>query len=474
MPLRDWIQWQARQAITLFMLAGSFACENLARGAITVHQGQLNMPATGRAGFREMPPASTGLELPVSSRQRTSPNSLFVANPGAAAGDYDGDGRCDVFICNLEGRSALFRNLGHWQFTNSNAAAGLDLDGRAIYGATFADLNGDGHLDLLALSLTETNSLYLGDGHGRFTEDRQFPWRHTIVGGDITATLADIDGDGDLDLYMTSYSQRRYMDVMDPAVLGRLIEDQKARMRRGEPPDADFEKVFEIHPFSREGVLDYHLEERSIPDVLYLNEGAGIFQPIVESTNRFLEADGAACLLRDWGLGAAFRDVNGDGAPDLYVCNDYLSADRFWLNDGTGRFIAANREALRHTSRFSMGVDLGDLNRDGHVDLITLDMLSRSHTRRIVESGSVSPPPIVWGQPFQRPQYLQNSLHLGRGDGTFAEISRYAGLQASDWSWCVLCLDVDLDGFEDVIITTGMERDFLDADVAARIRRWRT
>ena len=150
---------------------------------------------------------------------------------------------------------------------------------------------------------------------------------------------------------------------------------------------------------------------------------------------------------------AAFRDLNGDGSPDLYVCNDYWTPDRLWLNDGSGRFRAVDSLAVRRISASSMGVDFADLNHDGHPDIFAVDMLSRSaelRKRQMVAKRLTSPHPGSFQARVQTPQ---NTLLLNRGDGTFAEIACLAGLQASDWSWSPLFLDADLDGHEDVFLS---------------------
>src|SRR5262249_8620021 len=145
---------------------------------------------------------------------------------------------------------------------------------------------------------------------------------------------------------------------------------------------------------------------------------------------------------------ASFRDLNGDGFPDLYVCNDYWTPDRIWINDGHGHFRAADKLAFRHTSASSMGVDFADVNRSGNLDLFVVDMLSRDlrlRKRQMFAQTPVAQPP---GLIDNRPQIMRNTFFQNRGDGTFAEISDYAGLSASEWSWSPLFLDVDLDGYE--------------------------
>jgi len=168
-------------------------------------------------------------------------------------------------------------------------------------------------------------------------------------------------------------------------------------------------------------------------------------------------------------LSAKFTDVDGDGAPDLYVCDDFEDPDFLWLNDGNGTFREAPRLALRSTSNSSMAVDFSDVDRDGQVDIFVADMLGRG-PRRKTEIPTHTPLPKLIGQIDDRPQWQRNTLLKNRGDGTFAEIAGFAGIEASDWSWDAQFLDVDLDGYEDLLITTGHLWDVMDADTWERAR----
>jgi len=158
-----------------------------------------------------------------------------------------------------------------------------------------------------------------------------------------------------------------------------------------------------------------------------------------------------------------FRDINDDGAPDLYVCNDFDSPDRIWLNDGKGNFRAMPAAAIRHTCMFSMGVDFADVNRDGHDDIFVADMLSQNETIRHTRQG-IAPYFHTAGDWASRPQYSQNMLYLNRGDGTYAETSWLSGVPASEWTWMPAFLDVDLDGWEDLLVTNGNQLDSMDID----------
>jgi len=164
-----------------------------------------------------------------------------------------------------------------------------------------------------------------------------------------------------------------------------------------------------------------------------------------------------------------FRDLNGDGAPDIYVCNDFWSPDRVWINDGRGKFRALPALGLRHTSTFSMGIDFADINRDGLDDFIVLDMLSPDHLRRMTQLSQGDSAGASVGEGAERVQVGRNTLFLNRGDGTYAEIGQFSGVEATGWSWCPIFLDVDLDGYEDLLISTGSRFDTQDSDAENRI-----
>ncbi|MBT4068748.1 MAG: VCBS repeat-containing protein, partial [Candidatus Marinimicrobia bacterium] len=201
-------------------------------------------------------------------------------------------------------------------------------------------------------------------------------------------------------------------------------------------------------------------------DQFYLNDGKGNFKLIDITQSHFTDENGQSIEehLRDWGLMAQFRDINNDTHPDIYICNDFESPDRAWINNGDGTFRALPKLALRHTSNSSMAVDFSDLNNDGLQDFFVTDMMSQSHIRQKTQMGTMAPTPLSIGDIDDRPQYMHNTLFLNRGDNTFSEISQFSNTQASEWSWASMFIDVDLDGFEDVLITTGHMYDVQDSD----------
>jgi hypothetical protein len=172
----------------------------------------------------------------------------------------------------------------------------------------------------------------------------------------------------------------------------------------------------------------------------------------------------------DWGLTATFRDMNNDGYPDIYVCNDYWTPDRIWINDGKGHFRAIDKLALRSTSASSMGIDFADIDGDGNMDFFVVDMLSRDHQRRMMQGEAFKPVPAKIGEIDNRPQINRNTLFLNRGDDTYAEIANLAGVADSEWSWSPVFLDADLDGYPDIFVANGHARDVQDFDTANQIK----
>lgn len=225
-------------------------------------------------------------------------------------------------------------------------------------------------------------------------------------------------------------------------------------------------------------ILDGRLEETGQPNQLLLNDGQGRFTAVPWTGVAFLDESGRPLAEPplDWGLTAGFRDVNGDGAPDLYVCNDYWTPDRFWLNDGRGRFRGVEPLAHRKTSASFMSVEFADLDRDGDLDFFVGDMLSRYPAMRKRQLLAQVPRASPIGVLDDRPLVMRKTLYLNRGDTTFAEVAFQAGIEASDWSWSPVFLDVDLDGYEDLVIGAGHFRDVQDFDaereIQSRQRNW--
>lgn len=403
-----------------------------------------------------MEPAFTGIRF---TNQLASSlaiqNQNLLNGSGVAAGDFDGDGHCDLYFCAIAGANALFKNLGDWRFTNVSARAGVECAGWPSTGAVFADTDGDGDLDLLVTTLGTGVHSFRNDGNGRFHETTVEDGLKSSTGSTSMA-LGDVDRDGDLDLYVANYG-----------ALSVLRSGGRVEVRR---VNNQWE-VLGPHA-NRLRYIDGRIEEVGEADVLYLNEGKGRFLAHSWNSPRFLDATGKPkAPPLDYGLGVQMYDVNNDGALDLYVCNDYQTPDRFWLNDGTGNFREAPWQVLRKFPFSSMGVDFADVDRDGTVDFFVVEMASREHARRMRQLSGAVPSPNLPGRPEMRPQVLRNALYRGEGDGTWSEVAEFAGVASTDWSWQPVFLDVDLDGYEDLLVVNGVQFDTLDRDTLARIQR---
>lgn len=418
---------------------------------------RLQVPAEGKAGFTRM-----GLETGVNftnlvSTNRYTTNQIYLNGSGVAAGDIDSDGLVDLFFCSIDGPNALYRNIGHWRFEESAASAGVAFPDLDCTGAAFADLDGDRDLDLVLNTVGQGTHFLANDGKGKFATAGKF----NLGRGGMSLALADIDRDGDLDIYIANYRTSTIRDDPNATISGDYVNGRPVPSKYNGRPltTPELQGRFTFGPTGK-------IVEHGELDLLLRNEGGGKFTPLGPTDGLFLEEDGKPLQTfpYDWGLSCMFHDINGDGAPDLYVCNDFESPDRIWINDGKGKFRALSTRSVRHTSMFSMGVDFADVNRDGNVDFFVADMLSRSHQSRQVQTGEVPPYMHRPGEIENRPSYSHNTLFLNRGDSSFAEIAWFARVEASEWSWSPVFLDVDLDGFEDLLVTTGHQLEMMNGD----------
>ena len=418
---------------------------------------------TGKApGFTLLEPSKTGITFTNSvSDSLLVENRQLAQGAGVCISDVDGDGHSDVFLARTTGPNALYRNLGSWRFEDIAVRAGVAAPDRTSTGCAFADVDGDGDADLILLALGGPNAVFVNDGAGRFSERSS---GLTDSAGSMTAAVADVDGDGDLDLYVANNKPYTTIDRIPPQE--RAFE----RVTRTLGPDR-----YEVRPqyrrdykiVNRADLGGFSLVQRADPDFFYLNDGTGHFTREPMARNRRFRDEAGAPLAEeyeDFGLAAMLADLNGDRAPDLYVANDFEDRDQLWLNDGQGRFKLIPWYGVRATSNSGMAVAVGDVNRDGHPDLFEVDMMS-ADTRRL--KTQIPTHTAVARQPgigADRPQMQRNTLQLSRGDGTFAELARFAGVGRSGWSWSTVFLDVDLDGWEDLLVGTGHVTDVMDGD----------
>src|SRR5437867_1853602 len=348
---------RVRAPLSVFLLLGLFApTAGLAPGEplswqheVGYRKARLSVPAIGKTGFTLLTREVTGIQWTNRlSARRVSERQNLMNGAGVALGDFDGDGLCDIYLCNKEGANALYRNLGNWKFEDVAVIAGVTCTNQSSTGAVFADLNGDGRLDLLVNSFTGPNACLINLGKGRFANVTEAAGL-VSKGGTTSLALGDMTGDGNLDLYVAYFG------------IEAILRDGGAygfRMANGLP-------VVTGRYAKRLKIAGGRLQELGEPDMLLLNDGHAHFPP-AQRESGFRDEDGHPMAPPpDFGLAVQVRDIDSDGTPDIYVCNDFQTPDRVWLNDGAGHFHGVGRLALRNMSYASMGVDFADIDRDG-------------------------------------------------------------------------------------------------------------
>ena len=428
---------------------------------------ELAIAARGRAGFEQRAAPTTGIVHQNDIDELHGLDNRGLLNgAGVAVGDVDGDDLVDVFLASQESPAVLYHNEGRLHFTDVTAASGLTLAGVKSTSAVLADVDGDRDLDLIVGTFGGQVLLFLNDGHGHFSDATA---RSGLTGGYMatTMTLADVDGNGSLDLYVATYKTHNALDVYPPQA---RAFDQVLKQVGGAMTVVDEWKA-EYRVETRPDLGGFLRSQRAEPDLFFLNDGAGHFTRTPMMGARFRDEDGRPLTQEPdyFTLAARFYDVNNDGAPDLYVCNDLEDPDQFWINDGAGNFRLALRSALRVTSNTCMSVDFADVDRDGNVDIFTTDMLSPTLAARQRQIPTHTPLQKPVGR-AERTQWMRNMLHRSRGDGTWSEIGEFAGVAATDWTWASAFLDVDLDGYDDLLTVNGHRYDVREADPYERIR----
>ncbi|HEY4247068.1 MAG TPA: FG-GAP-like repeat-containing protein [Lacunisphaera sp.] len=391
--------------------------------------GMTEVPLAPRSGpkgatlFTGMSPQSTGI---VAENRYADPKmwgqlyrefEVGAVGTGVAIGDYDGDGRPDIFVVSKTETCRLFRNLGNWKFEDVTDKAGVGDKGDAAgiwkQGATFVDVNNDGLLDIYVCRFNAPNLLYINQGDGTFKEEAE---RRGLAVNDasVMAAFCDYDRDGWLDVFI----QTNILDTV-------------------------------AHP---NGQRNY----------LFHNNGDGTFTNVTDRAGISGEGQGHS---------ATWWDYDSDGWPDLYVANDFAPADKLYRNNHDGTFTDVIDRVVPHMPYSSMGSDLGDVNNDGLIDLFVAEMAATTHQK---DQRTMAPSRSLLSQDppdgsRTAPQYFHNALYLNTATGRCVEAAFLAGLAATDWTWSVRFEDLDNDGRLDLHVTNGMHRESHNADLMARM-----
>ena len=378
---------------------------------------------------------------------------------GVAVGDFDGDGKPDIFFAGTTQPSRLYRQvgkLGEMKFEDITKSAGpIEGGGNWATGVGVADVNGDGRLDIYVCYYEKPNQLFLNMGPGPNGEPVVFKEVAAPAGLDAvdcshSVYFADYDGDGKMDMYL----------------LTNRIEDPKGtptEMPVDKHPDGTVtlkpgsERYYTVWRYDYD---NWGTEAMGTPDRLYHNDGNG-----PDGVPKFTDVTAKAGISgRGDGLSAMWLDYDGDGLPDLYVANDFISTDKLYHNNGDGTFTDKLAEAAPHTPWFSMGTDFGDVNNDLLPDILIADMSATSHFKSKTTMGIMGGIDLKRSYNSDPPQYMRNTLLINTGTGRFLEGARLFGISSTDWTWSVKFADFDLDGWQDIYLNNGISRHMNDSD----------
>lgn len=348
----------------------------------------------------------------------------FYNGGGVAIGDINNDGLPDIFLVSNMGDNQLYLNRGNFVFENISEKAGIKGTKAWSTGATFADVNGDGWLDIYVCNAgnrandDRSNELFINQKDGTFKEMAK-QYGLDDKGFSTHAAFFDYDKDGDLDMYLLNNS---FIPV------GRL---GYANLRN-----------------KRDSLGGHKLFRNDGNVFVDVSEQAGIYGSII-----------------GFGLGITIGDVNNDNWPDIYISNDFYERDYLYINNHDGTFKETIEDAMPHISLSSMGADIADINNDGYLDIFVTDMLPENvpRLRRTSTYEGYDLYQIKLSRDFHH-QFMQNMLQLNNGNSTFSEVSRMAGVEATDWSWGALMFDMDDDGLKDIFVANGINKDVTDQD----------
>ena len=372
----------------------------------------------------------SGIEFANDYKLRENEQNVFMeTGSGVAIGDFDNDGLNDVYMVGADIGNRLYKNIGNMKFRDMTEKANVGGDGHIGSGATFADVDNDGFLDLFVCNMGGPNLMYMNQGDGTFIEQAHRRGLN-YIGASKVGSFCDYDNDGDLDIYLLTYQ--------DESLGG------KQRIA-GNEYYADLEGKVVI---------------AGEKDIFYRNNGDGTFEDYTEVSGIFGFAPG---------LSAQWMDYNDDGWQDIYVTTDFHLTDRLYENQGDGRFKDVISQVVKRTPWYSMGMDSGDLNGDGMVDFLIADMAGSSHFKQKVDMGEMLDANwfLTSGDPRQA---MKNCLYINSGTGPFFEASGFAGLTSTDWTWAIRFVDLDSDGKLDVYMTTGHARDSMNSDILTQVK----
>jgi len=354
----------------------------------------------------------------------------FYNGSGVGAGDFNNDGKIDLFFASNQQQNKIYLNQGGLKFTDVTAQANIPQDGGWSTGVSVIDINNDGLLDLYICrvgkyeTLHSKNQFLINTGIDKsgvpHFADKAQEYGLDFSGFSTQAAFFDYDLDGDLDMFLLNHSVHQNNNFRPRTVFAGTYDSLSG-------------------------------------DRIFKNEHGHFIEATRET--------GINSTAISYGLGIAVADINLDGYPDIYIGNDFHENDYLYINQKNGTFKDESEQCMMHTSQYSMGVDIADINNDAQPEIISMDMLASDPyilKRSLGEdSYDLFYEKIGMGYSYQ---FTRNNLQYNRGNGMFSEIGLYSGVAATDWSWAPLWMDFDNDGLKDLFISNGIPKRMNDID----------
>ncbi|MBT8210210.1 MAG: CRTAC1 family protein, partial [Eudoraea sp.] len=420
------------------VLLGIMACVVLASSCETKTKEETGNQPEQATLFTLLSPRETGVSFINAVENQKDFNIFkyrnFYNGGGVAIGDINNDGLADLYLTGNMEPNRLYLNKGDLTFEDISESAGVLGNKPWSTGVVMVDINQDGLLDIYVSNAgnlegnNHDNDLYINNGDLTFTE-KAAEYNLSKTGFSTHASFFDYDKDGDLDAYILNNSN------IPVSSLG-YAEQREVRAQ-------DWEGVPDI--FKGVGDMLLRNDNGKFVDV---SEAAGIYGSLI-----------------GFGLGVMVTDINKDLYPDIYVSNDFYERDYLYINNQDGTFTEDIKNWTSHLSLSAMGIDMADINNDGHAEIFITDMLPEPEERvkSVMEFEGYDVFRLKQSKDFYQ-QYIQNTLQLNNGNGSFSEVAYFSGVDATDWSWAGLLFDMDNDGLRDIFITNGINHDLTDLD----------